>query len=124
MWPGLPSHRVQACHTPPDVRRTYLSDLSAERYKTEVTNAGLVSCDWKSRRRLARRTKDALHSLVTLAICEKIFHGPFANHSIVAHMPWALHFKVFARAALSIWWALRTSVSCLPVNAALVFAQQ
>jgi len=23
------------------------------------------------------------------------------------------------RAALSIWWALRTSVSCLPVNAAL-----
>ena len=27
---------------------------------------------------------------------------------------------VKSRAALSIWWALRTSVSCLPVNAALV----
>ena len=28
--------------------------------------------------------------------------------------------NVRSRAALSIWWALRTSVSCLPVNAALV----
>ena len=32
--------------------------------------------------------------------------------------------SVPARAALSIWWALRTSVSCLPVNAALVSSGQ
>ena len=32
----------------------------------------------------------------------------------------SLHWVVGGRAALSIWWALRTSVSCLPVNAALV----
>ena len=75
-------------------------------------------CVARVRRR--RVLHDVLQSSLLAALPPPVVPGTRGKGEELSTPYIVLGSTVNGRAALSIWWALRTSVSCLPVNAALV----